>query len=74
MGHKLVVARPLDGAPVVLAPTAAIVWRQLDGWSSRREIDRQLASVYPNVATDERCEALTEILDALANDDLLERI
>jgi hypothetical protein len=70
---KVIVARPRDGAPVVLAATAAVVWRQLDGWTTTDEIDRILAATYPEVAPPERVAARTEVIAMLEDDDLLER-
>lgn len=72
-GEKLIVARPLDGAPVVLASTAAFVWHQLDGWITPGEIDRRIADAFPEVAEEDRVIARTEILGMLTDDDLLER-
>jgi hypothetical protein len=73
LDDKLVVARPSDGAPVVLAPTAALVWRHLDRWTSADEIDHRLAEVFPEVPADEREAARASILVALTDDDLVER-
>ena len=70
---RLIVARPLDGAPVVLAPTAAVIWRLLDGWTSTEAVDRGLADAFPDVSEQERVEARTEILAMLHREDLLER-
>jgi len=73
LGDKLVVARPGDGAPVVLAATAAFVWRELDDWIAMGELDRRLAQVFPDVSTRDREDARAAILLALTDDDLLER-
>ena len=73
VGDKVVAARPSDGAPVVLAPTAAVVWRQLDAWTTPDDIDTRLGEVFPEVATTDRVAARAAILDALSDDDLLER-
>jgi hypothetical protein len=70
---KVIAARPTDGAPVVLAPTAAIVWRLLDGWTNPNDIDVRLTEVFPDVEATDRQAARAAILDALSNDDLLER-
>lgn len=72
-GDKLVVARPRDGAPVVLEANAALVWRCLDDWTTPDAIDGRLADAFPAVAAAERVAARTEILTALQDDDLLER-
>lgn len=71
LGTKLVVARPRDGAPVVLAPTAAAVWRLLDAWTTVGDIDSGLAETFPEVAATDRIEARVAILAALSDDDLL---
>jgi hypothetical protein len=73
LGDQLVVARPLDGAPVVLAPTAAIIWRVLDDWTTPDGIDLRLAEVFPDISARDRETARTQILIALSDDDLLER-
>jgi len=73
LGDKMVVARPSDGAPVVLAPTAAIVWQILSDWTSTGAIDRQLVEIYPDVPPSERQRTIAGILRALTDDDLLER-
>ena len=74
IGDKVVAARPTDGAPVVLAPTAAVVWRQLDTWTNLNDIDLRLAEVFPDVEATDRLAARAAILDALLSaDDLLER-
>lgn len=72
VGNKVVVARPLDGAPVVLAPTAAVVWQALDGWTTVGAIDLRLAETFPTIAKAERDDARAQILAALKNDELLE--
>jgi hypothetical protein len=71
-GTKLIVARPSDGAPVVMAPTASLVWRLLDDWTTQAEIDRRLAEEFPEVRDADRVTALAKILGTLRDDDLLE--
>ncbi len=73
IGDKIVVARPVDGAPVVLAPTAAVVWRGLDDWTGEDGLDLRLAQIFPDIAASERESARSQILVALADDGLLER-
>ena len=58
---------------MVLAATAAFVWRQLDDWTTPGELDHRLADVFPDVPTRDREEARAAILVALTDDDLLER-
>jgi len=70
---RLIVARPLDGAPVVLAAPAAFVWRQLDGWVTTDDLDRRIADAFPDVAVETRRAACEEILEKLGDDDLVER-
>lgn len=72
LGDKVVVARPQDGAPVVLAPTAAVVWRVLDDWTTHVAIDHRLAELFPDIAAHDRRAARDQILVALRDDDLLE--
>ena len=72
-GHKLIVARPDDGAPVVMEPTAVLVWQQLDDWVTVDDLDRCLATAYPEVPKEDRVAARTEILGVLKDDGFLER-
>jgi hypothetical protein len=72
VGETVIVARPRDGAAVMVAGTAAFVWRLLDDWISPAAIDFGLAEAFPDVAVDERLTARREILRMLSDDDLLE--
>jgi hypothetical protein len=72
-GQKLIVARPGDGAPVVMEANAALVWRCLDDWTTASEIDARLADAFPAVADGDRVAARTKILAMLQDDDLVER-
>jgi len=72
-GDRLIVARPLDGAPVVLAAPAAFVWRQLDGWISTHELESRVATAFPEVTCEARRVACAEIIEELGADDLVER-
>ena len=69
----LIVARPSDGAPVVLDVTAAVVWRLLDDWATAGDVDRCLGHAFPEVTLEERRSAWTAMLAALEADDLVER-
>lgn len=73
LGDKLIVARPIDGAPVVLSPIAAVVWRDLDSWTTTAGIDRRLARAFPEVASELRHEARVDVLTTLTDDGLLEQ-
>ena len=72
-GAKLIVARPGDGAPVVMEANAALVWRCLDDWTTASEIDTRLAEAFPEVAEGDRLRARTTILAMLQDDGLVER-
>jgi len=72
-GDWLIVARPIDGAATILEPTAAVVWRQLDDWTTQQDIDRSLAHAFPTVSTAERLAARIQILEGFRADDLVER-
>src|SRR5690606_11039229 len=50
LADKVIVARPADGAPVVLAPTAALVWDWLDDWTCGSDLDERLSHAFPDVA------------------------
>ena len=73
LGDTVIVARPLDGGPIVMASTAALVWRHLDGWTTPAEIDQLLAATFPKVVEKDRTDARTEILKTLQDEDLVER-
>jgi hypothetical protein len=73
LGDAVIVARPRDGAPVVMESTAARVWQLLDDWTNPVGIDRGLAEAFPEVAEEERMAARAEILRMLRDDDLIER-
>jgi hypothetical protein len=74
IADKIVVARPTDGTPIVLAPTAAFVWQALDVWTTRERVEAALADLYPVVEEVERATVLSQILSALADDGLLEHV
>jgi hypothetical protein len=73
LGDTLIAARPRDGGAVVMETTAAVVWQQMEDWTSERDIDQRLASVFPDVADEARIAARIEILELLGNEDLIER-
>jgi hypothetical protein len=73
VGNLLIVARPLDGAPVVMPATAAAVWRQLEGWTTRDLLQEGLREAFPDVPPEEQRDAIRTILLALEADDLLEQ-
>jgi hypothetical protein len=73
VGPTVIVARPRDGAPVVMPTVAARIWRGLDRWTTTEEIDRDLAQTFPEVPDEERVAALQEILTVLHDEDLVER-
>ena len=73
LGDTVIVARPLDGAPIEIASTAAFVWRHLDGWTTPAEIDQLLAATFPEVVEGDRRDARTTILKLLQDEDLVER-
>lgn len=72
MNDLVIVARPLDGAPVVLAPTSALVWAHLEQWRTVVELDSFLALQYPAIKADERLAARVELVALLMNEDLIE--
>jgi hypothetical protein len=72
-GDTLIAARPRDGAPVVMESTAALIWHELDGWTTVEEIDLRLAEAFPQVPNAERVAARIQIVTMLRDDDLIER-
>ncbi len=73
LGDRLVVARPRDGAPVVIASTSAFVWQLLEEWTTVEQIDRALAETFPEVTADDRRRGQAEIMAMLTDDELVER-
>jgi hypothetical protein len=73
LGDIVIVARPRDGGPVVLESTAALVWQQLENWTTPDEIDQTLAKVYPDVPDEDRVEARIETLKVLGGEGLIEQ-
>jgi hypothetical protein len=73
MDDLVIVARPADGGPVVLAPTARLVWSALEDWCCRADLDLVVAAAYPEIDATEREEALTAIIEILTAEGLLER-
>jgi hypothetical protein len=71
-GDEAIVARPRDGAAVVMASTATVVWRSLDDWTTTAEIARRLAEAFPEVGESDRAAAQAEILQMLQDEELLE--
>lgn len=72
LGDKVIVARPRDGSPVVLAPTAGLVWNHLVTPATLNELESLLAKTYPSVEAPERKSALVAIVDSLREDELVE--
>jgi hypothetical protein len=56
-----------------MEPTAAVVWQQMDDWTTLEEIDGRLAAAFPLVPLEDRVAARTTILERLQSDDLVER-
>src|SRR5258708_3751777 len=73
VGNELILARPRDGAPLLMAPVAAVVWRLFGAGTTRDHVCRGLAEAFPDVAEEERVAAVTEVLRLLRDDDLIER-
>jgi hypothetical protein len=73
LGDRLVVARPRDGAPVVIGPTATLVWAMAADWIAPAEIDRRLAGQFPEIAEQERASAVAETIAMLGDEGLLDR-
>lgn len=69
----MVLARPADGQAVVLDPTSSVIWVMLADWCSLGELEQKVAVVYPRIAADERRAGLTEVLQLLDAEGLLER-
>jgi hypothetical protein len=73
LGDELIVARPRDGLPIELHHTAALVWRQLNDWTTAEDIDHRLAEEFPEVSREDRVAARVDVLTMLGDEDLVER-
>jgi hypothetical protein len=73
VGDQIVIARPVDGTPIVLGATAATVWSALAIWRRPPELDRLLAERWPEVHDRTRQRALEDILALLDSEGVLER-
>lgn len=72
VGQSVVLSRPADGSPLVLAPTAALVWHCLSSWVRFDDIDEELRELHPGISVEERRDTIRNILKQLADDDLLQ--
>ena len=72
VGDQTVVARPLDGEPMVLGGTTSLVWRRVADWTSIEELAVLLEQVAPASSLSERRDALIGLIDALDNDGLID--
>jgi hypothetical protein len=66
-------ARPVDGSAIVLDPTSTVVWGLLSEWRAESELDQLLGEWFPTVDGAERSRVLSEVLEMLAAEELLER-
>jgi hypothetical protein len=73
VGAEVIIGRPSDGTPVVLAPAAAFIWRQLDHWTTVDEIDASIAKSFPEVSLADRGASLSKVVSDLERDGLLEQ-
>ena len=65
LGDELIVAGLRDGLPIELEHTAALIWRQLDEWTTVEEIDHRLAEQFPDISQEERVAARVDVLLSL---------
>jgi hypothetical protein len=72
-GDKVIVARPTDGTPVVLAATATVLWRHIADWTTVDKVVDVLGDVYSAVDEAERRRAASQIIFRLEEDGLVER-
>lgn len=73
VGDQVVAAGAGDADPVVLGGVAAVVWVELDEWTTEGEVAGRLANAFPDVAEQERSEMLAQALRMLDEAGLLER-
>ena len=67
------VARPSDGAALVLDATSTVVWVLLDEWLDRERLMAELADHFTESDPSELAGALDSVLDLLEDGELLER-
>ena len=67
-----IVARQRGRGALQLNPIAALLWSALSDWTTEAELGSLLEKLYPEVSSDERSVALTESLDVLSGEELLE--
>lgn len=72
MNDLRIIARPSDGAPVVLAPTAAVIWSCLEAWCSTSDLDQHLEALYPDIDEQERLDVRSQVVDMLRAEGLVE--
>lgn len=72
MGEVLIVARPVDGAPVVLNAVAHVMWELLGHWISRDDLVAALALEFPDAPVSVRLAGLRNVVENLDRDGLLD--
>ena len=70
---QVVVAHPEHGTPVVLGPTASLLWHELELWRTQEQLRDALSAAYPQVAVEERTNAVSGVIAELGEQGLLER-
>jgi hypothetical protein len=73
LSASLIVARPSDGAPVVLPATAATVFLAATDWITVPAVDAVLARTFPAVPDEERRQTLDVLVRDLTAEGLVER-
>lgn len=72
VADEILVARVSDGSAVLLNPMATLIWDALEGWQDEDGLVAELARRFPDVGHEERTRAVSEALQMLDREDLLE--
>lgn len=73
MGDQLILAEPLDGQALALNPSARFLWDELKHWRSADELVAAAEAAWPETSDAMRRDAVSDLLDMLAEERLIER-
>jgi hypothetical protein len=72
VADKVVIARPDADKAVVLCGAAAAAWVELEGWTTRGDLESVLAAARPDMRADDRTALLADALAMLDAEGFLE--
>lgn len=73
VGEQLILARPRDGQAVALNESAHFLWNELEHWRNADELVMATEASWPAMSDAKRRDAVCDLLDMLAEEDLIER-